>query len=173
MTYVCELKYDGVAIGITYKNGELIQAVTRGDGESGDDVTINVRTINSIPLSLKGGTYPEEFEIRGEIFFSHKAFEELNKTREEEGEPTFANPRNTASGTLKMKDSAEVAKRKLDCFLYSLSGDKLPHNNHYDNLRAIKDWGFKLPEVLSKPTDIEGVGAFIEHWDKGYDLGLY
>ena len=105
LSYVCELKYDGVAIGITYKNGELVQALTRGDGVSGDDVTANVRTINSIPLFLKGSGFPREFEIRGEIYFPHKAFEELNKAREEQGEPAFANPRNTASGTLKMKDS--------------------------------------------------------------------
>jgi len=167
LSYVCELKYDGVAIGITYKNGELVQALTRGDGVSGDDVTANVRTINSIPLFLKGSGFPREFEIRGEIYFPHKAFEELNKAREEQGEPAFANPRNTASGTLKMKDSAEVAKRNLDCFLYSLSGKNLPHDNHYDNLIAIKEWGFKLPYVISKPTDLEGVTAFINEWDKG------
>ncbi len=167
LSYVCELKYDGVAIGITYKKGELVQALTRGDGVAGDDVTANVRTINSIPLSLKGSRYPEDFEIRGEIYFPHKAFEELNKAREEEGEPVFANPRNTASGTLKMKDSAEVAKRKLDCFLYSLSGENLPYDNHYDNLMAIKEWGFKLPYVISKPTDIEGVASFINEWDEG------
>jgi len=167
LSYVCELKYDGVAIGITYKNGELVQALTRGDGVSGDDVTANVRTINSIPLFLKGSGFPREFEIRGEIYFPHKAFEELNKAREEQGEPAFANPRNTASGTLKMKDSAEVAKRNLDCFLYSLSGENLPHDNHYDNLIAIKEWGFKLPYVISKPTDLEGVTAFINEWDKG------
>ncbi|PCH93488.1 MAG: DNA ligase (NAD(+)) LigA [Bacteroidetes bacterium] len=167
LRYVCELKYDGVAIGITYKNGEMVQALTRGDGVSGDDVTANVRTINSIPLVLKGTDFPAEFEIRGEIYFPHKAFAELNKLREEEGEPTFANPRNTASGTLKMKDSAEVAKRNLNCFLYSLSGADLPYDNHYDNLMAIKEWGFKLPYVISKPTDIEGVASFINEWDVG------
>src|ERR1035437_732657 len=136
--YVCELKYDGVAIGLTYKNGILVQAVTRGDGEKGDDVTTNVKTIKSIPLKLRGNDYPKEFEIRGEIFMPRKAFDELNKEREEIGDQLMANPRNAAAGTLKMQDSAIVAKRNLDCFSYFILGEDLPFQSHYENLKAAK-----------------------------------
>ena len=137
--YVCELKYDGVSISIEYKNGEFVQALTRGDGIKGDDVTNNVKTIKSIPLKLKGD-YPNHFFIRGEIFLSIENFNELNKSRISQGLIPFSNPRNTASGTLKMQKSSEVAKRKLDCFLYYIIGDNLPYNSHYDNLIKAKEW---------------------------------
>lgn len=163
--YVCELKYDGVAIGLTYKNGHLVQAVTRGDGVQGDDVTTNAKTIKSIPLKLSGTDYPEEFEIRGEVFLPLKAFEKMNKEREEIGEELYANPRNTASGTLKMQDSSIVAKRGLDCFLYFLLGEDLPFNNHFDNLTKAREWGFKIPEYMRKVRDINGIFEFIDEWD--------
>ena len=135
MEYVCELKFDGLSIGLTYVNGELQKAVTRGDGVQGDDVTTNAKTIGSIPLKLKGN-FPKEFEIRGEIFLPHKAFEDINKEREEIGEPVLANPRNAASGTMKMQDSGVVAKRKLDCFLYAMYGNDLPFPGHLESLQA-------------------------------------
>ena len=163
--YVCELKYDGVAIGLTYTNGILVQAVTRGDGEKGDDVTTNVKTIKSIPLKLRGHGYPKEFEIRGEIFMSRKVFDEINKEREEIAEQLLANPRNAAAGTLKMQDSSVVAKRNLDCFLYFILADDLPHQNHYDNLIAAKKWGFKISEHMEKVKDIDEVFKYINHWD--------
>ncbi len=167
--FTCELKYDGVALGITYKNGELVQAVTRGDGVQGDDITANVRTIRSIPLKLKG-SYPDEFEIRGEVFLPHKAFEKINEEKKEAGEQLAANPRNTASGTLKMQDSSVVAKRGLDCYLYSLLGDNLPHDTHFDNLKAAGDWGFKVPNAenkfITKTKTIDGILEFIAYWDK-------
>ncbi len=166
--YVCELKYDGVAIGLKYINGELVQATTRGDGTRGDDVTTNVRTIGSIPLQLKGD-YPDEFEIRGEIFMPLKAFEKLNKEKEKAGEPLMANPRNTASGTLKMQASKIVAKRGLDCYLYYMLGENLPKETHLDNLTAAGEWGFKVPSVktrmIEKTNSIEGIINFIEYWD--------
>ena len=145
LEYICELKYDGVAIGITYKNGKLVQAVTRGDGIQGDDITANVKTIRSIPLQLKGNDYPDEFEIRGELFYPKDVFEALNKEREEIGEDLYANARNTASGTLKMLDSAVVAKRKLDCYLYFVLGENLPFDTHYQSIKKAGDWGFKVP----------------------------
>lgn len=163
--YVCELKYDGVAIGLTYINGTLVQAVTRGDGERGDDVTTNVKTIKSIPLKLRGDNYPKEFEIRGEIFMSRTVFNEINKEREEIGEALLANPRNAAAGTLKMQDSAVVAKRSLDCFLYFMIGDELPYNNHYDNLKAAQSWGFKTSEYMQTAASITDVFKYINHWD--------
>lgn len=163
--YVCELKYDGVAIGLTYVNGQLVQALTRGDGVQGDDVTTNIRTIKSIPLKLKGNDFPAEFEIRGEVFLPLKAFEKMNKEREEAGEELYANPRNTASGTLKMQDSSVVAKRGLDCFLYFLLGENLPFSNHYDNLTKAREWGFKVPEYMRKVKDINGIFSFIDEWD--------
>jgi len=164
--YVCELKYDGVAIGLTYKNGKLIQAVTRGDGVQGDDVTNNIKTIKSIPLQLKGDDFPDEFEIRGEVFLPLKEFEKMNKEREETGEELYANPRNTASGTLKMQDSSLVAKRKLDCFLYFLLGEELPFDNHFDNLTKAREWGFKIPPYMRKEKDINGIFSFIDEWDE-------
>lgn len=162
--YVCELKYDGVAIGLTYLDGLLQKAVTRGDGIQGDDVTINVRTIKSIPLKLIGN-YPKEFEIRGEIFYPHQGFEKLNSERLEVGEQVFANPRNAASGTLKMQDSGEVAKRPLDCYLYLLYGDNLPHLNHYDNLQAAKKWGFKISNNVAICKNTDDILEFIHDWD--------
>ena len=162
--YVCELKYDGVAIGLTYINGELYQAVTRGDGTQGDDVTANVRTIKSIPLKLKGD-YPPEFEIRGEIILPHAGFEKMNAERLEIGEDAFANPRNAASGSLKMQDSKEVARRPLDCFLYFLLGENLPFASHYENLIKAREWGFKIPNYIVKCNRIEEVFDFINFWD--------
>jgi DNA ligase (NAD+) len=170
LEYICELKYDGVAIGITYKNGKLLQAVTRGDGMQGDDVTENVKTIRSIPLQLKGNDYPEEFEIRGEIFFPKDVFNGLNKDREEIGEDLYANPRNTASGTLKMKDSGIVAKRQLDCYLYFVMGDNLPFKTHYESIAKAGEWGFKIPtenfKSIKKCKTIDEIFEFINYWDK-------
>lgn len=162
--YVCELKFDGLSIGLTYKNGELYQAVTRGDGVQGDDVTANVKTIKSIPLKLKG-QYPDEFEIRGEIFMPRQVFDQINKEREDIGEAPLANPRNAASGTMKMQDSSVVAKRKLDCCLYYLLGENLPHQNHFNNMIAAKSWGFKISEYSQLCQGIDDVLKFIEHWD--------
>ncbi|MDD2963868.1 MAG: NAD-dependent DNA ligase LigA [Bacteroidales bacterium] len=162
--YICELKYDGVAIGLRYSGGRLIQAVTRGDGTRGDDVTQNVKTIHSIPLRLKGD-FPDEFEIRGEIFMPARSFENLNRQREIDGEPLFANPRNAAAGSLKLQDSAEVAHRKLDCFLYHLIGD-LPFQNHYDNLMKAREWGFNIPLFIAKCQNIDDIMAFINEWDQ-------
>ena len=169
VNYVCELKYDGVAIGIRYVNGELVQAVTRGDGTQGEEVTTNVRTIKTIPLKLSGN-YPLEFEIRGEIFFPLKNFIQLNKQREELGEPIFANPRNSASGTLKMQNSRIVADRGLDCFLYGVYGDELPGDGHFETVNAVKKLGFKTPPVekkyMLKTNSIQGIMEFIDFWDK-------
>lgn len=169
LIYTAELKYDGVAIGLRYVKGVLVQALTRGDGTQGDDVTTNVKTIKSIPLRLKGD-YPEEFEIRGEIFMPKKAFEELNVQKAEAGEALMANPRNTASGTLKMQDSKVVANRNLDCILYHLIGDNLPFDTHYDNMNAAISWGFKMPsdqnKYIKKCKDLDEVYAFIDYWDK-------
>ncbi len=163
--YVCELKYDGVAIGLTYKNGVLVQAVTRGDGENGDDVTTNVKTIKSIPLKLRGDDYPKEFEIRGEIFMPRKVFDEINKERETDEEQLLANPRNAAAGTLKMQDSSIVAKRNLDCCLYAILAEELPYQNHFDNLKAAKNWGFKISEFMEKADYIQDVFKYINRWD--------
>ena len=165
VNYVCELKFDGLSIGLIYKNGELFQAVTRGDGVQGDEVTTNVKTIKSVPLKLKG-EYPEVFEIRGEIFFPRKVFDNINREREEIGEPPLANPRNAASGTMKMQDSSVVASRKLDCCLYNVLGDKLPFKTHYESLQAAKSWGFKVSEYSKLVNNIDEVLKFIEHWDK-------
>lgn len=164
--YVCELKYDGVAISLHYEEGRLIRAVTRGDGEQGDDVTRNVRTIKSIPLVLTGVNYPDEFEIRGEIFMKKDGFEKMNRERKEAGEPSFANPRNATSGTLKSKNSSVVAKRPLDCYLYHLAGENLPFSSHYENLMAAAEWGFKIPAAyIRKLRSLEEVLKFIDLWD--------
>ena len=169
--YICELKYDGVAIGLTYKNGVLVQAVTRGDGTQGDDVTNNVKTIKSIPLKLSGTNFPEEFEIRGEIFLPHSSFEKMNAEKEASGDQLFANPRNAAAGTLKLQKSSVVAKRPLDCYLYFVLGNKLPFASHYENLMAAKTWGFKVPEHIVKCKNSDEIFAFINEWDKKrYDL---
>lgn len=162
--YICELKYDGVAIGLTYRNGQLVQAVTRGDGTSGDDVTANVRTIRSIPLTLHGN-YPEEFEIRGEIFMPHAVFEELNAQRIEAGETPFANPRNATAGTIKLQNSAEVARRRLDCFLYYLPGETMPQHTHYERCMAARTWGFKISEQITPCQNLDEVIQFINNWD--------
>ncbi len=169
--YVCELKYDGVAIGLRYENGKLVQAVTRGDGVQGDEVTTNVKTIKSIPLVLQGDAYPEVFEMRGEILMPHKSFEELNLAKVENGDNPFANPRNAASGSLKMQDSAEVAKRMLDCYLYFMQGENLPFNNHYDNLTEARNWGLKVPGYITICKTSKEIFDFINHWDKArHDL---
>jgi len=166
--FICELKYDGCAIGLTYQNGELVRAVTRGDGTKGEDVTTNIRTINTIPLQLHGD-FPGDFEIRGEIYLSLERFRLLNKKRQEEGEPEYMNPRNTASGTLKLLDSAIVAERGLDCYLYSLHGKDLPFNTHYEGLSAAGSWGFKVPKeelrYIERTESIEGIMEFIDYWD--------
>lgn len=164
--YVCELKYDGVAIGLTYIDGKLERAVTRGDGEQGDDVTVNVKTIKSIPLRLRGSGHPKEFEIRGEIFMTRSSFNKINNEREEIGEPPLANPRNAASGTLKMQDSNVVAKRKLSCYFYFMLGENLPFKSHYENLQVAKEWGFRVPDSIIKTNNLQGVFDFINKWDK-------
>jgi DNA ligase (NAD+) len=164
--YICELKYDGASISLHYENGKLLRAVTRGDGEKGDDVTANVKTIKSIPLKLKGKSYPDIFEIRGEIFIPHKGFAKMNEERREEQLPEFANPRNAASGTLKMQNSSMVAKRPLDCFLYYLIGNQLSFGTHFDNMQQAREWGFKIPEVIEKCKTIDEVLKFIDYWDK-------
>ena len=161
----CELKYDGLSISLTYEQGRLVRAVTRGDGEQGDDVTANVRTIRAIPLVLPGTGYPNEFEIRGEILMPWKVFEQLNAEREKAEEPLFANPRNAASGTLKSLDPKLVAKRKLDAYLYYLLGNNLPFDGHYENLKAAEAWGFKVSEGMHKANSLEQIYEFINHWD--------
>lgn len=163
--YICELKYDGVAIGLTYIDGKLKKAITRGDGVQGDDVTNNVKTIKSIPLKLRGTSYPQEFEIRGEIFMPRPVFDEINKEREEISDPLLANPRNAASGTLKMQDSTVVAKRHLDCFLYFILGENLPFQSHYENLQAAKKWGFSIPNFILKTNNLKEVFNFINKWN--------
>lgn len=166
--YVCELKFDGLSISLTYEHGKLSKAVTRGDGTQGDEVTNNVRTIRSIPHQLKPGNYPETFEIRGEIFMHKSAFLRLNQEREDNGEQTYANPRNFASGTIKLQDSAEVAKRPLDCFLYFLYADNRNRlfDNHWESLEAVKSWGFHVSEHSKLCQNIDEVLAFIHHWDE-------
>jgi DNA ligase (NAD+) len=164
--YVCELKFDGLAIGLTYVNGKLKQAVTRGDGTKGDDVTNNVKTIQSVPLVLPAGDYPSEFEIRGEVFMHRDTFDKLNKEREEIGEQAYANPRNFASGTLKMQDSSEVAKRNLDCYLYFLQSDELNFETHHQSLSAAKKWGFKISDTFKLCKNIQEVFDFIKYWDE-------
>lgn len=162
---VCELKYDGASISLTYINGRLVQAVTRGDGVKGDDITANVKTIRSIPLVLRGTDYPAEFEIRGEILMPWKVFDELNKERAEQEEPLFANPRNATSGTLKLQDPKIVASRKLDAYLYYMLGENLPTGGHFENLQKAKEWGFKISNATRKCTTIEEVFDFIKYWD--------
>lgn len=161
----CELKFDGTSISLTYSDGSLKQAVTRGDGEKGDDVTANVRTIRTVPLQLSCGDYPREFEIRGEVLMPWSVFDALNKEREEKGEPLFANPRNAASGTLKLQDSSVVAKRSLDAYLYYMLGDQLPAEGHYENLQAAARWGFKISDTTRKCHTLEQVFAFIDEMD--------
>ncbi len=164
--YVCELKFDGLSISLSYENGKLIRAVTRGDGTQGDDVTNNAKTIQSIPKSIKGSGFPESFDIRGEVFMHRAAFDRLNNERIENNEVPYANPRNFASGTLKMQDSSEVAKRPLDCFLYFLYTDKLVYNTHWESLEAVKKLGFHVCEHNKLCSKIEDVLEFINYWDE-------
>lgn len=161
----CELKYDGLSISLTYEDGKLVRGVTRGDGVHGDDVTANVKTIRSIPLVLKDGDWPKEFEIRGEILMPWNVFERLNQEREAAEEPLFANPRNAASGTLKSQNSALVASRNLDAYLYYLLGDGLPGDGHYENLEKAREWGFKISEGMRKVKTLQEIYNFIDYWD--------
>ena len=161
----CEMKFDGTSISLTYEHGKLVRAVTRGDGVKGDDVTENVKTIRTIPLVLHGEGYPDQFEIRGEILMPWEVFESLNRERELREEPLFANPRNAASGTLKSQNSAVVASRKLDAYLYYLLGDNLPHDGHYENLQEAAKWGFKISDITRKVRTLEEIFQFINYWD--------
>ncbi|WP_438968668.1 NAD-dependent DNA ligase LigA [Nonlabens sp.] len=163
--YTCELKYDGASISLHYENGKFVQAVTRGDGNQGDDVTANVRTIKSVPLQLKGDDIPAKFEIRGEIVLPWDGFHKMNEERAAQGLELYRNPRNTASGSLKLQDSAVVATRPLDCLLYQLAGDDLPVKNQYDSLTLARKWGFKAPKESKLLNSIEEVFEFINHWD--------
>ena len=162
----CELKFDGLSISLLYEHGRLVRAATRGDGEQGDDVTANVRTIRSIPLRLPEGDYPDVFEIRGEVLLPWKSFERLNAQREAEELPLFANPRNAASGTLKSKTSRVAALRGLDAYLYYLLGDNLPSDNHYDNLQKAASWGFKISKAMRLVSSLEEIYQYIDYWDE-------
>ncbi len=161
----CEMKFDGTSISLTYENGKLVRAVTRGDGVKGDDVTDNVKTIRTIPLVLHGSDYPKSFEMRGEILMPWNVFEELNRERELREEPLFANPRNAASGTLKSQNSAVVAERKLDAYLYYMLGEELPHDGHYENLQEAEKWGFKISHITRKVRTLQEIFDFINYWD--------
>ena len=161
----CEMKFDGTSISLTYEDGRLLRAVTRGDGVQGDDVTDNVKTIRSIPLVLQGTGYPQNFEIRGEILMPWEVFEALNKEREAREEALFANPRNAASGTLKLQNSSIVASRKLDAYLYYLLGEELPGDGHYENMQLASGWGFKVSDIMRKCATLEEVLEFIRYWD--------
>jgi len=164
LEYTCELKYDGASISITYENGKLKRAVTRGDGVQGDDVTNNIKTIKSIPLQLKGD-FPDKFDVRGEIILPFAGFEKMNQELIEIGETPYSNPRNTASGSLKLKESAEVAKRPLDCLLYFIIGSKLPFNSQIEGLETARNWGFKVPKEAKLARNLEEVFEFIDYWD--------
>ena len=164
--YVCELKFDGTAISLTYENGRLLRAVTRGDGVQGDDVTANIRTVRSVPLRLRGSDWPAFFEIRGEVLMPYASFDKINAEREAAGEPLFANPRNAAAGTLKQQQSAVVARRGLDCTLYQLSGDGLPFETHWQSLQKAREWGFKVSDYGRICRSAAEVDAFIAHWDE-------
>lgn len=164
--YVCELKFDGTSISLLYEHGRLVRAATRGDGPVGDDVTENVRTIRSIPLQLRGGGYPDLFEIRGEILMPYKSFERLNREREDIGETPFANPRNAAAGSLKQQSSAVTASRDLDAYLYMLAGDEMPYATHYESLLAARQWGFKVSDQMKLCRNLDEVMEFIRYWDK-------
>ena len=164
--FVCELKFDGTAISLTYEHGRLLRAVTRGDGIEGDDVTANVRTVRSVPLRLQGEGWPDYFEIRGEILMPYASFDRLNAEREANGEQLFANPRNAAAGTLKQQASAVVARRGLDCTLYQLAGDNLPFTSHWESLRQARKWGFKVSEHMRICHNVTEIDEFINHWDE-------
>ncbi len=163
--FICELKYDGASISLKYENGQLVRALTRGDGEKGDNVTANVKTIKSIPLKLTGSGFPPDFEIRGEIFIPHDGFEKMNEEKRAAGEPEYANPRNTAAGSLKIQNSSIVASRPLDCFLYYIMGKELPANSHYENMKLAKTWGFKVPNNIKKCSNLDEVIEFIDYWE--------
>lgn len=165
LQYACELKYDGASISITYENGKLVRAVTRGDGFQGDDVTNNIKTIRSIPLTLKGENYPEKFDIRGEIILPFAGFEKMNQELIEIGETPYSNPRNTASGSLKLQDSAEVAKRPLECLLYFVTGENLPFSSQFEGLVSARNWGFKVPSEAKLVNSLQEVFEFIDYWD--------
>src|SRR5690554_773245 len=164
--YVCELKFDGASISVSYENSKYLRAVTRGDGTQGDDVSENIKTIRSIPLSISGENIPQNFEIRGEIIMPHKVFDELNEIREENGESPFANPRNATSGSIKMIDSREVAKRNLDCYFYYMMGKNLSATTHWESLQQLKSWGFKISEHSKLCKTISEVYNYIEFWDE-------
>lgn len=164
LQYTCELKYDGASISISYENGKLVQALTRGDGFQGDEVTNNIKTIKSIPIKLKGN-YPEKFDIRGEIILPHAGFEKMNQELIEIGETPYSNPRNTASGSLKLQDSAEVAKRPLECLLYFVTGNNLPFKTQYEGLESARKWGFKVPNEAKLVNNMQEVFDFIDYWD--------
>ncbi len=166
ISFVCELKYDGASISLTYQNGQLFRAVTRGDGTQGDEVTANIKTIKNVPLKLKGTDIPERFDIRGEIVLPYEGFAKLNAERIEQGEDPYANPRNTASGSLKLQDSAEVAKRPLQCLLYNLTGTKLPVKTQFESLQKARDWGFDVPNEAKLVHSIDEVIDFINYWDE-------
>lgn len=173
--YVGELKFDGVAISLTYEKGKLVRAITRGDGQKGDVVTANVKTIRSIPLQLRGSGYPDFFEMRGEVFIQRNDFEKLNELRLAAGEEPYANPRNFASGSLKLLNPAEVGRRKLDCFLYYLNSDEKRFASHHQSMEAAKSWGFRVCEQATAPTNLDGLMAFIDHWEQhrselGFDI---
>ena len=161
----CEMKFDGTSISLIYENGKLVRAGTRGDGVKGDDVTDNVKTIRTIPLVLHGDNYPQEFEIRGEILMPWEVFEQLNKERESREESLFANPRNAASGTLKLQNSSVVASRKLDAYLYNLLGESLPCDGHYENMQMASTWGFKVSDIMRKCANLSDILEFIRYWD--------
>ena len=165
--FVCELKFDGTAISLTYEDGRLLRAVTRGDGTQGDDVTANVRTVRTVPLRLRGDDWPPYFEIRGEILMPYASFDKINAEREAAGETLFANPRNAAAGTLKQQASSVVARRGLDCTLYQLAGDDLPFTNHWESLQKAREWGFKVSDAARICRTAEQIDAYIAHWDEG------
>lgn len=166
LEWVCELKYDGVAISLLYEEGKFVRALTRGDGVKGDEVSDNIRTIKSIPLELYGENIPSRFEIRGEVIFPHKAFEEFNLKRIENGEEPFANPRNAASGSIKLLDSKEVAQRKLECFLYYIIGDGIKENLHYSRLQQARSWNFNVPQFVAIAQGVDEIMEFINYWDE-------
>ena len=165
LQYTCELKYDGASISLTYENGKLSKAVTRGDGFQGDEVTNNIKTIKSVPLNLKGN-FPEKFDIRGEIILPFAGFEKMNQELIEIGETPYSNPRNTASGSLKLQDSAEVAKRPLECLLYFVTGNNLPFKTQFDGLENARNWGFKVPVESKLASNLDEVFQFIDFWDE-------
>lgn len=169
LSYFCELKYDGVAVALSYSSGSLVQALTRGDGGRGDDVTRNIRTIKSIPLELRGEDFPEKFEIRGEVIIPLEGFARMNLEQKEKGEAPFANPRNSASGSLKMQNSSLVATRPLDCLFYYIPGEQGLFSTHHEGLDAAKKWGFKVPDFSVLSEKLEDVYRFIDHWDKARD----